>query len=320
VKKLLILLVISVLLLTSCKKNTVRTAEILIPSYEEDGGYIQTYTVKETDLVSTKTVAAKFGCPYAAPVLSPVSGNITQINTDKKEFKQGEVIAAVSSAESENAREAKQMSVNSARARYDASGSERDRLLWLIEAEELSRLDCEVEMYAVKAPYDCIVLNAAGMKEGDFVETGYRFCEIARFDEVYAYINESPEMFAVGMDVTIGMGNFTYDGKVAACPGSAPSVSAAARQRLTVIKPSDGETEKILADVPSALGAGWATLFIPETDLKGVIAVPDSAVSDGYCVLAKDGKTMRIAVETGVSANGYTVILGGLFPGDEVAV
>jgi len=326
-KKYVILSVIIALLFTACKNKTAAEAEIRIPVYGGEGGgngYEQTYTVKTTDLFSERTVAAKFGCPFAETVVCGVSGNLTEVNPSRKEYRQGEVIAVINPSETVYERAGVLSAVNSAEARYKASGAERDRLLWLIELEELNRLDYQIEKHTVTAPYDCVVVSPVKEKAGDYVAAGHGLCEIAKIDEIFVYVGESPELFAEGKAVKIGMGSFTYKGEVAASPLSAPPYSNAARELLTVIKPLDGEIQKIFADTPGALAAGWATVYVTETDMKNVITVPDSAVTrtmnGSYCTLIQNGLNMRVEVVTGISAGGYTVILGGLFDGDAVAV
>lgn len=324
-KKLLILFAIIAVFFTACKNNSVKDARIKIPAY--DGGeksYSRTYTVKATDLTSKKTIAAKFGCPFAESVIFPFGGNLTEVNRSLKGFKAGETIAVIDHTELIYERADRQASADSAAARYAAGKTERDRLSLSVELQELNKLDGVIEKHTVKAPYDCVVIRFADTEAGDYAEAGRELCVIARLSEVCAYTDESPELFAVGKAVEIGMGSFSYAGTVAACPLSAPPYASHGTRNLTVIKPNEGETEKIFADTPNALGAGWATLYVTSAYRKGVIAVPDSAVTlssgESYCVLIQNGNSARVKVEPGVSAGGYTEILSGLHEGDEVVM
>jgi len=325
-KKLLIPLIITAMFFTACKNNSAADARIKIPAYDNSGekSYTQTYTVKPMDITAKKTIAAKFGCPFAEPLLIPFGGNLTEVNKSLKGYKAGDVITVIDHTDLDYERADKQASVNSAKARYAATAAERDRLTWLIEAEELARLDDIIEKHTVKAPYDCLTVRFADFKEGDYAEAGSEICAIARLGEVYAYTEEYPELFAVGKSVEIGMGNFSYAGTVAACPLSAPPYASTKTRVMSVIKPDEGEAEKIFADTPNALGAGWATLYVTYADKKGVIAVPDAAITvvganESYCVLKSGADlTIRVKVETGVSAGGFTEIRSGLHEGDAV--
>jgi len=319
-KKLLILL-ISITLFAACKNLKNADARIKIPAYDNgaENGYSQTYTVKATDLTAEKTIAAKFGCPFAESLPVPFGGNLTEVNKSLKGYKAGDVIAVVDHTELDYERADKQASVNSAKARYSATGAERDRLAWLIESEELARLDDIIEKHTVKAPYDCVTVSFSGVNAGDYAEAGSEICAVARLSEVCAYTDESPELFAVGKAVEISMGSFSYSGTVAACPRSAPPYASAKTRIMTVVKPNEGEIEKIFADTPNALGAGWATLRVTAADKKGVIAVPSAAITsdanESFCVLSGG---MRVKVETGVGAGGFTEIRSGLHEGDVV--
>jgi multidrug efflux pump subunit AcrA (membrane-fusion protein) len=219
-------------------------------------------------------------------------------------------------------RAGKKASVDAAYSRYAASGSERDRLVWLIELEELDRLDYIIGEYAVKAPYDCIVIQFPERAPGEFISKGEVFAQIARPDEIYVYTSDGAENFSTGTAVEIAMGNFSYAARVVSCPSSAPSYSAVTREKMTVIKPDAGELERIFEDTPGALSAGWATVYVTTADKRGVLVVPEAAVirnnNDSYCLLSQNGGRLRVPVEAGVSLNGYTVILSGLSEGDVV--
>ncbi|MDR0197933.1 MAG: hypothetical protein LBI36_06940 [Oscillospiraceae bacterium] len=321
-KKLALLSAI-LLLLTACTGDVgVAEGEILIPSFDTPGGQARTAAAEVRDLVSQSVFPAEFGCPFAETVSSPVEGNLLEFDVNIREYKEGDVIARIDASELGYDRAGKQASADAAYSRYAASGSERDRLAWLIELEELAKIDYVIEKHTVKAPYDCVVILNEEHSLGEYIPAGLVLAVIARRSEAFVFIKGSPDGFAVGMAVDVTMGAFSYTARVVSCLSSAPAYSAAAIERLTIIKPDEGELEKIFEDTPGALSAGWATVYATLTEKLGVLTVPDAAVmSDAnrsYCILLQNGERMRVAVETGDSINGYTVILSGLSEGDVV--
>ena len=51
---------------------------------------------------------------------------------------------------------------------------------------------------------------------------------------------------------------------------------------------------------------------------EGCMAVPSSAVSGGTVQVLRDGQPVTVEVETGLTGGGYTEILSGLSPDDQV--
>jgi hypothetical protein len=326
-RKNISILIILILNLTACK-NTDTAHEIIIPVYENGNVLARTVTAEIMDLSSQKVIPAGFGCPFAESVLSPVDGNLIEFNPARKEFKKDEIIAVIDSSDLIFEKNNQQSAVNSALNRYNSSGSERDRLNYLIELEELNRITAVIEKYTVKAPYDCVIIFTSDRKTGEYINKGELFFIIARPDEVYIYVSGESKYFAVGMFIDITMGSFAYKARVVSCPSSSPSYSTVNYEQLTVIKPEEGELARIYEDTPGALNAGWATVYVTVHDKRNVLAVRDSAVTSGtgspsqgmgsFCVMQSGGERLRVAVETGDSVNGFTIILNGLHEGDEV--
>ncbi|MCL2634457.1 MAG: hypothetical protein FWD34_08105 [Oscillospiraceae bacterium] len=317
----LILLLTALLILTACGSKTA-DGEIVIPVYEAEVIQSRTANAQIMDLTSRKAIPANFGCPFALSIITRNSGNLIEFNPARREFSEGEIIAVIDSSELNLERANRQSTVNSALSLWQSSGSERDRLRYLIELEELKKIDSRIAGYTIVAPYDCVIVQTTERNVGDYVNEGEILCLIARYDEIFIYTSDSLSLFAIGMDVDISLGSFSYTGKVTYDSSLAPAHASPQARYITVIKPNEGELDRIFEETPGALGAGWATVYVTVSDYRDVLAVPDWAVirsgNANFCIIYSNGQRMRTPVSVGESVNGFTIILNGIAEGDVV--
>ena len=195
----------------------------------------------------------------------------------------------------------------------------RLRLLGLSSAA-INRLEnggAPQRTYAVTAPASGIVTEI-GARPGARVEPGQSIVTIAGLSRVWV-VAEIPEA-ALG-EVKVGQ---PVKATFAAYPGEVregrvdyiyPSLNPetrTARVRVTLANPGLRLKEGMFASV-TVQGTGGTTLTVPS---EGVIATGSRSV----VITRRNGAFLPVEVQAGQVANGFTEILYGLQPGDEVVL
>ena len=210
----------------------------------------------------------------------------------------------------------------------------------------LDSIQYQIDSYTIRAPYDCVVSDAAPLTSGEELEEGTYICSIAHPDEIYAYIGapskkEESDKYRLGAKVTVTLTGNSYEGTIVSVPNSgsykfdlkytkenmlfeAPKTgpTAADSSRNIIIGFEPEVLEKILEETPNAVVAGWATVNYTTRELNNVLAVPMGAVSNrenAYVYLIKDGDRIQMPVDVGGTIDGYTIIVAGLKEGDLIS-
>ncbi|MCM1054023.1 MAG: HlyD family efflux transporter periplasmic adaptor subunit [Bacteroides sp.] len=345
-KKILTAVLLS-LSLTACSFSDVN-GEINIPIYEgtQNDDYT-TVEVKRMDLSSGEKIGAFIGYAFSDALSASASGNLVSYDLSKyQELKEGDVIAVIDSSALDYTYRRQEIMTQSAYESYLALGTEAARLEYEYEKAMLESIQYQIDCYTIRAPYDCVISDAAGLTEGQEIEEGTYICSVAHPDEIYAYLAEGVKQneeskFKLGAKVYVTLTGNSYEGTVISVPESgaykfdlkytkenmffeAPqSGPVAADSSKNVIIGFEPEVlEELLTDTPNAVVAGWATVNVTTRRMNNVLAVPMGAVSrreNAYVYLVNNGQRVQTPVTTGGTIDGYTVIIGGLREGDLIS-
>lgn len=171
--------------------------------------------------------------------------------------------------------------------------------------------------YAVVAPASGIVTKI-GARPGAKVEPGQSIVTIAGLSRVWvvAEIREaSLGEVKVGQPVKVTFAAYPDEVREGIVDYIYPSLNPdtrTARVRITLANPGLRLKEGMFADV-TVQGTGGMTLTVPS---EAVIATGERTV----VVIRRDGAFVPVEVRTGTVANGFTEILDGLDPGDDVVL
>ncbi|MBD5116985.1 MAG: HlyD family efflux transporter periplasmic adaptor subunit [Ruminococcaceae bacterium] len=333
--------------LTACSLSQT-DGEIDIPIY--DGSQNDDYTtveVKRMDLSSGEKIGAFIGYAFSDALSAAAGGNLVSYNISKyQELKEGDVIAVIDSSALDYTYRRQEILTQSAYESYLALGTEAARLEYEYEKSILDSIQYQIDCYTIRAPYDCVVSDAANLTEGQEIEAGTYVCSVAHPDEIYAYLTEGlksgdESKFKLGAKVSVTLTGSDYEGTVISVPQSgsykfdlkytkenmffeAPqSGPIAADSSKNIIIGFEPEVlEALLTDTPNAVVAGWATVNVTTRKMSNVLAVPMGAVSkreNSYVYLVNNGQRIQTPVITGGTIDGYTIITGGLKEGDIIS-
>ncbi|MBD5105350.1 MAG: HlyD family efflux transporter periplasmic adaptor subunit [Ruminococcaceae bacterium] len=334
--------------LTSCSAVSQTEGEIDIPIYE--GSQNEDYTTVEVtrmDLSSGEKIGAFIGYTFSDALSAAASGNLVSYNLSKyQELKEGDVIAVIDSSALDYAYRRQDIMTQAAYERYLSSGTEAARLEYEYEKSVLDAVQYQIDCYTIRAPYDCVISDAANLTEGQEIEEGTYICSVAHPDEICVYLSESVKKgeeskFKLGAKVSVNLTGNDYEGTVISVPESgaykfdlkytkenmffeAPkSGPVAADSSKNVIIGFEPEVlTALLEDTPNAVVAGWATVNVTTRKMNNVLAVPMGAVSrreNAYVYIVNNGQRIQTPVVTGGTINGYTIITAGLSEGDIIS-
>lgn len=337
---------LALVLSSGCSKGV--EGEIEIPIYDgvqrED---YKTYEVKRMNLSSGEKTGAALGYALSDSLYTPAGGNLVSYELSRlQELKEGDVIAVLDSSSLDYTYRRQEIMTQAAYEESLASGTEAARLEYEYQKAVLDSIQYQIDSYTIRAPYDCVVSDAAPLKAGEELEEGTYICSIAHPDEIYAYIGapskkEESDKYRLGAKVTVTLTGNSYEGTIVSVPNSgsykfdlkytkenmlfeAPKTgpTAADSSRNIIIGFEPEVLEKILEETPNAVVAGWATVNYITRELNNVLAVPMGAVSNrenAYVYLIKDGDRIQMPVDVGGTIDGYTIIVAGLKEGDLIS-
>lgn len=325
----------AVLMLSACGGQGAVDNEIQIPIYDNTGGEsVSTAVVEYRDLSDTKTVGCEIGYAYAIDVRTEVQGNLVSFNVARsQELKAGDTIAVIDSSSLDYDYQSQKLLTDDAYSNYVNLGGEKNRLLYEENKAILDSIQYEIDRYTVKAPYDCTVTSVGRFEVGASIDSGTAMCTIVKPEEVYVYATSDTKYFSLGTHVEIKLTtNERYKGTVVMTPQTIKGNGDYGRlsekgvnlNKAVIINLDEGERERLLTDIPNAVSAGWATIYVTATEKNHVLAVPDSAVKqfsgEVYCNVLENEQKLQIPVEIGESIGGYTIILSGLTEGDTIVI
>ncbi|MGN0688529.1 MAG: efflux RND transporter periplasmic adaptor subunit [Oscillospiraceae bacterium] len=309
-------------LAAGCNNNGEAVAdEIKMPIY---GGEEITYEVaaaRYMDLSETVSYGAVIGYPYADNLYFPANAQVISFSATKgKPVEKGQVLAELDSGALDYEISNQQTIVNTAYA--NAGSGEAARLQYEIEKYTLDMMLAEKEKYIIRAPYDGVVVSINRKRAGDQTEYGEVCCAVAPADGIQVYIDgRDAAAFRYGQSVVVKIDGEEYPAKVVMAPDVAPVTAEHEAEKRAVFRLDDNAMDKLIAENPAALAAGWATVYLT-TEKKDVLAVPQTAVKTGgttSSVTLLDGQERyRFNVTIGVSLGGYTEIIDGISEGDVV--
>ena len=180
----------------------------------------------------------------------------------------------------------------------------------------LAQLEDKLADYTVTAPVDGTVLDRT-FKTGDFASAATPLATLAQpqdlcvhvdIDELY--INEVGVGQAAQVTFTTDQGEaLVYDG----------TVSRKDETGVTSGGVTEYTVEISLNDTQSLQSGMNVSVEISVGRSEGCMAVPSSAVIGGTTVqVLRDGQPVYVKIETGLTGGGYTEILSGLSPDDQV--
>lgn len=309
-------------MLAGCNGSEAVTEEIKLPIYGAAEITYEVATAQYMDISETESMGAEIGYPFADNLYYPAAAQVVSFSVVKgKKVEEGQVLAELDSGNLDYEISNQQTIVNTA---YSASlsGGETARLQYEIEQYTLDMLLAEKEKYVIRAPYDGIVVSINRVTAGDRVEAGDVCCSVAPSDGVQVYIDgRDAAKFRYGQSVIVKIDGEEYPAEVVMAPDIAPDTASNNAPYRAVFKLEGDAMEKLIAENPAALAAGWATVY-QTTEKKNVLAVPDSAVKttgSASSVTLLDGEERyRFNVSIGMSLGGYTEIIDGIAEGDVV--
>ena len=179
----------------------------------------------------------------------------------------------------------------------------------------LSQLEDKRSDYTILAPADGIILTRS-VKTGDMAAAGSPMAVLAQPEElcVHAEINEQYiERVWPGQQVQI---SFTDDsGQPRSYTGTVERIDDTG---ITSGGVTDYTVEISLDDTTGLRDGMNVNVAIITEQKEDCLRVPSRAVSGNTVQVLRDGKTVEVEVETGISGGGYTEILQGLTQEDEV--
>ncbi len=321
-KKYIVAILSSAVLLTGCSGGSEVMQEIVLPIYGADTISYEVAEAKYMDISEPQSMGAIIGYPYATYLTYPSSVQVTEWNVVKnREVTEGEVLAVLDSAELDYEINNQQTIVNAAYTNA-LSGSQTAQLQYQVEQSKLDMLLAQKEKYTLRAPYDGIISYAKRAAVGTDVEQGDVCCAVSETDRVAVYIEGGDaNKVRFGQEVIVKIDGIEYPATVAAAPDTAPATASKNALNRAVFDLGDGVLEKINEENPLAIAAGWATVVVT-TERKNVLAVPDSAIKSSgseYYVTVVDGEErFKLYVTIGKQLGGYTEIINGISEGDIV--
>lgn len=319
----------AVLSLSACTQQAKIDAEIKLPVLDSNSGdSFNRAVVTMTDIEQTKNVGGNIGYVYADNLYTTFESNIIEYVAERGQaLKEGDVIAVFDSSSLDYEYTSQKILADDAYAKYQASGSEKARLEYEIQAKQLEYIQYKIDQFTIKAPYDCIVTSTESFVAGSVVEYGTKVCTVAKEDEIYLYTGDNTNLFNVGMAVEAKFGtNDTYKGHVVMVPGGG-SGGKTERGSINInncvtIELDEGELERLTSEVDNVISAGWATIVVPTVQKYNVLTLPEEAVAtfsgSTYCSILNNGMQVRVPVEVVDVYDGLAVIKSGLSEGDEV--
>lgn len=310
--------------LTACSQQAAVEEAIKIPIYENEAA-VSTVKAEIMNLSNTQTVAASIGYPYADAIFSSVEGNLVSIDITKGQaFKEGDVLATIDSSALNFDLASQQIVTESAYQTYMQSGSKHDRIVYETEQLELELLQYQIDLYTIRAPYDCIITDNPRVEVGSVIENGTYLCSIAKEDEVFLFATDNTDLFKFGMNLQFRLNKEYFTATVVQEASSNSDRRSNSINNAVIIKFDDGQYEKMIEETPNAVSAGWATLYVTTADKRNVLAVPEDAVKNYggsvYCNVLQNDQKIQVNVEVGETYQGYTEILSGLTEGDTLVL
>ncbi len=319
----------AVLSLSACSQQAKIDAEIKLPVLDSStGDSFKRAVVTLADIEETKNVGGNIGYVYADTLYTSFESNIVEFVAERGQaLKEGDVIAVFDSSSLDYEYNNQKILADDAYAKYLATGSEKARLEYEIQAKQLEYVQYKIDQFTIKAPYDCILTSAENFTAGSVVEYGTKVCTVAKEDEIYLYTGDSTNLFRVGMTVEAKFGtNDSYKGRVVMVPGGGSREKTPRGtiniNNCVIIDLEEGELERLTSEVDNVISAGWATLIVPTIQKYNVLTLPEEAVAtfsgSTYCSILNNGMQVRVPVEVVDVYNGLAVIKSGLEEGDEV--
>ncbi len=307
--------------MVGCGSAEIPTEEIKLPIYGGDEISYEIATAEYMDLSETKSYGATIGYPFADTLLYPAAAQVVSFDIIKgRKIEEGQVLAELDSGDLDYEISNQQTIVDTAYAQ--SAYSETARLEYEIQKYTLDMLLARKERYTIRAPYDGIIVSVSRARAGDEVEEGAVCCSVAPTNGVQVYIDGGDaEKFHFGESATVKIDGTEYPAKVVMAPDVAPATADNKAAARAVFQLDNDKMSQLIEENPTALAAGWATVF-KTTEKKNVLAVPDAAVkttgSTSSVTLLDGEERYRFSVSIGVSLGGYTEIRNGIAQGDVV--
>lgn len=209
--------------ITACSMQDKIDEEIQLPIYETNKKVNKT-AASVMNLEEKTMVAASIGYATADALTVAVKGNLITYNaTAYKSYKEGEIIAAFDSSELDYEYKQQSIYTEAALETYRKQGTEAARLEYEYQKALLDEVEYRRDRYNVYAPYDCIVTDASHLTVGGEMDKGDYICSVAPVDDIFVYIEYSPEKdkdtpFKLGTKVTVTLTGKEHEATVLSMP------------------------------------------------------------------------------------------------------
>lgn len=212
-----------ILSLSACSLQDKVDREIQLPIYEPTQKVNKT-AVSVMNLEESAKAAASIGYATSDALTVAVKGNLTANNASAyRSFKEGEIIAAFDSSELDYEYKKQSIYTETALETYRQQGTDSARLEYEYQKALLDEVEYRRDCYIIYAPYDCIVTDAAYLTVGMEMSKGDYICSVAPVDDIFVYIEYSPEKdrltpFKLGKKVTVTLTGKAHEGTVLSTP------------------------------------------------------------------------------------------------------
>jgi macrolide-specific efflux system membrane fusion protein len=182
---------------------------------------------------------------------------------------------------------------------------------------ELSELKKELEKYTIVSPIDGQVAYINELDEGAFIEA---YSTVIRVidpnDIVLEYKGSASKSFKMGMEVTVGINEDVYKGKVIFTPSSVPPKD--------MHKYVDTIRVKVM-DIPDEVKEGdFAMLQHVLEYSENAVIIPANAFNkigeQEIAYVLENGLRIERYIETGIKTKGKVEIISGIEPGEEIII
>lgn len=231
--------------------------------------------------------------------------------------KKGDLIAELDTEDLSRQVVLQRLLVQKAQALYNENSSNSNLSQLNYEKEVLSQMESDLKSSRLYATVDGQIASRIDLNPGDKVRPFVTIAKIVDSENIYIkHTSNALRDFTINMDVTITVGDTSYDGYVSQTPKEADGSNADDVNTIYF---------KFKNEVPSFKRVGsTATVKAVLEVHENAVVVPRHHVKylDGrvYMQIVKDGKKVDVDVETGISNASEIEIVSGISAGDLIVV
>lgn len=288
------------------------------PTIKAEDVTYSTFTAQRKTIISqtilTGYVASKTTTDCA---FTSYTGNIKTVYVKAGDFvEEGELLAEFNNGTLNYELEIQRKKVELAQLNYNNSGSAADRLQLEIEQTTLDKYQAQYDGGQIYAPVAGQVSFVESLNPGDEVNPYKTIVRIVDPESLYVTATTDSRLYSVDDEVTINIGDLTYDGVIIKTPTEAMEEGLSNTKILQVDFADDAPSFAYLGSL--------ADIVYVNSVSENAIVIPKQLVktSDGrdYVQILRDNEKIECDVVTGISNATEIEIISGINEGDLVVV